>query len=44
MLDRPPTGTHVEAIWVLMVLLPMPDLSNVSGRAFEMVTITFRGW
>jgi hypothetical protein len=44
MLDPPPTGTRTKAIWMLMVVLPMPDLLNASNRAFKMAAITFRGW
>ena len=44
LLDPPPTGTHTKAIRMLMVMLPMPDLSNASDRVFETVAITLRGW
>jgi hypothetical protein len=36
MLDPPPTGTHAKAIWVIMFMLSMPELSNASDRVFEM--------
>jgi hypothetical protein len=37
----PPVGTHAEAIQMLIVMLPMPDSSNASDRAFEMAAIRF---
>ncbi len=39
MLDTPSTETHAKAIWMLMVMLPMPDLLNASNRAFKMAAI-----
>jgi hypothetical protein len=44
MLDPPPPGTHVKAIRMLMVMLPMPDSLNPSNRAFKMAAITFCSW
>jgi hypothetical protein len=41
-LDHPAPGTHVEAIRMLMVMLPMPDSLNPSNRAFKMAAIMFR--
>ncbi len=40
----PPPRTHAEAIPMLMVMLPMPDSSNASNRAFKKAAITFCSW
>jgi len=36
-----PTGTHPEAIRVLMVMPPMPELSNASDWALKWRTLRF---
>ncbi len=40
----PPPETHAKAIQMLMVILPMPDSSNASDRAFEIAAIMFCSW